>query len=392
MPQEHAEKIAVIHTGFHKTGSSSIQHSLAHNRDLLAARGYLYPEFIVNGMEFYNRSAPLYGLYCEEPETFPHYWYHNQLEADHVNNELETLFQDNLWNRNQLIFSDEFISGLSKEGLIRLRDDFSRKGFRLRVISFVREPFNLMVSVSQQRSRNQGIKSILSGARPKKEVQKIKNLKDVFGDDAEFYNFEKTCLHPLGPVGFFFDQLGITLKPESVLRRNEGMSQYSVRLLSYINEQAPMFKSDREINPVRLRHDTWLLGKLPGGKFQFNEDEIELIQPKILESRKLIEQLLGEDFLPPLNLACSGPERWGEEQVDYILRSANKLDLHILLRVNDYLWSQELEGSGAEAKRYALTKLLRERLDGEMPLTKWLPKIRRWFLAYERFLPARSQR
>ena len=65
MVQERAEKLVVIHTGFHKTGSSSIQHSLAYNRELLAGRGYFYPEFIVNGVEFYNRSVPLYGFFVK---------------------------------------------------------------------------------------------------------------------------------------------------------------------------------------------------------------------------------------------------------------------------------------------------------------------------------------
>mgnify|MGYP000638296276 CR=1 FL=1 len=396
MTQEHAEKLVVIHTGFHKTGSSSIQHSLAHNRDLLVARGYHYPKFIFNGTEFYNRSAPLYGLYCEEPKTFLHYWYHNQLEPDHVNHALEKLFQDDLWNRDKLIFSDEFVSILSKQELIRLRDNFTRNGFRLRVISFVREPFNLMVSTSQQRSRQFAIKSVLSGNLLQKEVKKIKVLKDVFGDAAEFYNFEKTCFHPSGPVGFFFDLLNITLKPESALRINESMSQHSVRLLSYINEQAPGLKSDREINPIRQRLDTGWLEKIPGKKFQLNKDEIEFIKPSVLEARQSIEELLGEGFFPPLNLVCSGSESWGEEQIDFIFRSANKLDLHILLRVNDYLWAQELEGSEAETKRDTLTNLLRERLDREkldsgLPPTKKCSMLRRLFRACKRLMLARLQ-
>ena len=32
-----------LHIGSHKTGTTSIQNFLAHNRDLLAARGYGYP-------------------------------------------------------------------------------------------------------------------------------------------------------------------------------------------------------------------------------------------------------------------------------------------------------------------------------------------------------------
>lgn len=397
MAQEYVEKLAIIHTGFHKTGSSSIQHSLAYNRGLLADSGYLYPKFILNGIEFYNRSAPLYGLYCEEPEKFAHYWYHSKLEAGYINDHLEKLFQDDLWNRNKLIFSDEFVAGLSKEALIRLRDNFSSNGFKLRVISFVREPYNLMVSVSQQQARRSAIKKILSGNRCQKEVQKIKTLKDVFGDAAEFYSFEKTCSHQSGPVGFFFDLLGIALKPERALRINEGMSQYSTRLLSYINEKAPLVKRGTEINPIRQRLDTWLMAQIPGGKFQLNKDEAECIKPRVLEARKSIETLLGEGFLPPLNLACSDSEIWGEEQIDFILRSASKLDLHILLRVNDYLGSQEFECGEAEAKRDTFTNLLRERLDRERldrgpGLIQRYPRLKRLYWAYKRLMPARLKR
>jgi hypothetical protein len=393
MAQEQTEKCAVIHTGFHKTASSSIQHSLAHNRGLLAKRGYLYPGFVVNGTRFYNCSVPLYGLYCEEPEKFNQYWYHNKLDADLVNNKLERLFQDDLWARNQLIFSDEFISNLSRQGLINLRDDFSSNGFKLRVISYVREPFELLVSSCQQQARRETIKKILLKGRVKQEINKIKKLKDVFGDAAEFYSFEKACSHKLGPVGFFFELLGVTLKPERVLRINEGMSRYSVRLLSYINEQAPEFERSEKNNPIRRRHDTVKLDMLPGEKFQLKKDEVEFIKPEVLESRKSIEQLLGEDFFPPVNLACSGSEIWGEEQVDYILRSANKHDLHILLRVNDYLWAQNLEDSAAEAKRDAFTHLLRARLDREMLdrerldrrlTTSMYARLRKLFLACRR--------
>ena len=286
---------------------------------------------------------------------------------------------------------------MPKEALIRLRDNFSSNGFKLRVISFVREPYNLMVSISQQMVRNSTIKKVLSGNRIQREEEKIKALKDVFGDATEFYNFEKACSHQLGPVGFFFDLLGITLNQERILRRNEGMSQYSVRLLNYINEQAPMIRSGVEINPIRRRLDTSLLEKLSGEKFQLNEDELELIKPRVLEARKSIEALMGEGFLPPLSLACSGSERWREEQVDYILRSANKLDLHILLQVNNYLWSQELEDSGADAKRYALTNLLRERLDRERldrdkSPVKWRPRLRQLYRACRRFLPTQGER
>jgi len=83
--------------------------------------------------------------------------------------------------------------------------------------------------------------------------------------------------------------------------------------------------------------------------------------------------------------------------MDFILRSANKLDLHILLRVNDYLGSQEFECGEAEAKRDARTSLLRERLDRErldrerLEPTKRHSMLRRLFRACKRLMPARRE-
>ncbi len=237
----HDKKIAIIHCGFHKTASSSIQHTLAKNRELLMDNGWLYPKFYVEGKSFYNQSMPLYGYYCKHPENFKHYWYHNQLKHEVVNRQINSSLSDFVWNHPKIIFSDEFISVLDVLELYELKNNFQANGYEVRVISFVRDPVDLVKSTSQQRSKVEPVNEILNVARPKEQHEKIKKLRTVFRNSAEFYCFEKACNHNAGPAGFFFDLIGVSLDPQQTVRVNEGMSLQAVRLLSYINAQAPLF-------------------------------------------------------------------------------------------------------------------------------------------------------
>jgi hypothetical protein len=372
------EKIAIIHTGFHKTGSSSVQHSLAHNRPLLKKHGYHYPDISLNGIRFYNCSLPLYGRYCDHPERFLHYWYHNKLDADFANKEINNLFEKKLWGQNKLIFSDEFISTLSAAGQIRLRDDFKSHGYKVRVISYIREPFNLIVSAVQQFALYQSIQKTIASNRVSQDVEKIQTLIDVFQSDAEFYNFEKACQHAAGPVGFFFDLLGINLPAEKALRVNEGMSDQAVRLLSFINDAAPQFVGKAIINPIRKRLDVVPLLKIKGDKFQFTSAELEVIKLRVLEARSSIAVKLGDAFLPPVNFSCHDPNNWDSCQLEYLLKIRDSLDLHLLLRVHDFLFELDLKSEAACAQRDQFSMRIRERLDKEHRSRTPLPEAPHW--------------
>jgi len=214
----HTPKQVIIHTGFPKTASSSIQHSLVHNRNLLETHGFYYPDFIVEGKEFFNRSIPLSGYYMEHPETFKQYWLHNQISHQKVNGLIQNFLEQEIHQYNKLIFSDEFISALNRRSLGKLKRDFEAMGYGIRVISYVREPCNLLVSSVQQRSRTSNINKSLRNINTKASASSIRRLKRVFRGNAEFYSFEKTCQHDSDPVGFFFDLFQIKLAADGILK------------------------------------------------------------------------------------------------------------------------------------------------------------------------------
>lgn len=358
----------IIHAGFHKTASSSVQHSLARNRDLLEKSGFHFPDFeFSRGSRFYNQSIPLYGLFCSEPTAFRHYWYNNNLNPAQINTELMQYLRSILGKHDKLIFSDEFFSKLSTLEFKSAKELFESAGYRVRVISYVREPFSSLTSSAQQQSRAKSINQVIQA--PNDAPQKIKNLTAVFGDNAEFYSFERACKHRAGPAGFFFSLLGIELESIQAVKVNEGGSMQAARLASFINETCPLFLSQSVLNPLRNRLDVIpLFEAIKGEKFSFIQSEMKFVVPHVEQARDEISDLLGDDFLPALDIGKI-PEGvfWNVEQINTLAELSSKLDLNLMIRINDYFsGAHGLIEDGAQEALFRLTTIIRERLETEM--------------------------
>lgn len=135
--------------------------------------GYYYPDMMVDGNRFYNQSIPVYGFFTEHPENFQHYTRHNNFDARQVNQSVNNLLQNDVAKYDNVLLSDEFISGLSKEGLTKLKNRFESMGFKVRVIAFIREPYSLAISRVQQRIGN------------KKHIQGLLNNFDKINKDSK---------------------------------------------------------------------------------------------------------------------------------------------------------------------------------------------------------------
>ena len=90
------QKELIIHCGFHKTASSSIQHTLGKNRERLKKEGYYYPDLLVEDNRFYNQSIPVFGFFTSQPEEFPHYVIHNHYDPVHINQLISNIIEDKI--------------------------------------------------------------------------------------------------------------------------------------------------------------------------------------------------------------------------------------------------------------------------------------------------------
>jgi hypothetical protein len=267
-------------------------------------------------------------------------------------------------NHEKIIFSDEFVSTLTQTELETLKAFFQSKGYAIRVISFIREPFNNLVSVVQQRAKAQSpIDETLTNNFLQKFNKRIINIQAVFGDCVEFYNFEKACEHELGPVGFFFELLNLTIEENRLLKVNESNSQQATRLASYVTKHSPLYFGDNEINPIRKREDLLPIFSLPGEKFKLTKDEVDKAMPAIEQLRKEISEVLGDNFLPELKPKFIEKVDWSEKDIKNVVKILPSLDLHINIRIYDYFSIEYEQGKITKNQIKTIGAVVRSRVD-----------------------------
>ena len=331
------QKQLIIHCGFHKTASSSIQHTLGNNREKLKKLGYYYPDMLIEGHRFYNQSIPLFGFFTKYPEDFQHYKMLNDFDPDQINQQIDNILKKDIINHDRVLFSDEFISSLDEEELIELKNKFDLMGFKIRVITFVRDPSNLVTSQIQQRIPNGSIQAQLDKLnKNKKSYLKIRTLIDVFGTSVEFHCFEKACQFPNGPVAYFLNLLDIQKQNSIKLKIvNESRSSQAVRLIDYIhNNSSELMKNRRDFFPLLA---------IKGEKFVLTGREFSQIENVVADEREMILALLGEKFFMPINYSTSERElTWNTEQIDTVIFILNELKKHIAIPVYQYFYQWEI--------------------------------------------------
>lgn len=129
-----------IHVGLPKTGTTSIQKSLAASRDVLSRHGISYP-----GKEIDH--ANLIALF--HPKGPEHYYFVNQSVPDPIRiaNQLMT---EALSAKGDLILSSEYLHNIGERQARKLHDTFVQAGFHAKFICYVRHPVDAAVSSAQQ--------------------------------------------------------------------------------------------------------------------------------------------------------------------------------------------------------------------------------------------------
>lgn len=287
-----ARKIAYLHIGLHKAGSTSIQASLAQATAYLEKLGYVYPIF---GFNTSNHSIPLYSLFCRNP-----YQYHmnvrkgfNESQVDRKNQHYREFLIKSAEKFEKLVISGEDISVLHEEGMQKCKAFFLDQGFDLRVLVLVRKPLAFVASSAQERIGGGNYlddKALFSG-----RAEEIKVIKRVFGDLVTFVPFEVACQHSDGPVGFFLDWIELKEHNIQIIKKNESMSNEATRIINFINWQEPLIVNGK-LNPKRTLRDVRLLRELPGNKFHLSRQEMKSNFGRLHDENEKLVHLLGPEF------------------------------------------------------------------------------------------------
>ncbi|MDP5254346.1 MULTISPECIES: glycosyltransferase family 2 protein [unclassified Vibrio] len=284
-------KRLILHVGFHKTATSSIQKTLAHNRSELEKQGYIYPSFIRHNKDIINHSIPFYSVYCQKPEL-----YHINIKNGDSNNIGEA--NDN-YNKQidhylsmdkNIIISGEDISVLPHHALISLRDKILSKGFDLNVYCSVRKPYPFTCSELQERIKSGN--GTLDNITVTKKSGFIEKLKQVFGEKVTFSSFEEDIQSKQGVVGAMLTRMGVNCHKLTVQNSNEGFGNQSTRFLAHLNKNSPTIL-DGKINPVGRGYFT---KSLDNEKFHLTGKELEKVKNELNKENGRIQTLLGASY------------------------------------------------------------------------------------------------
>ena len=221
-------KKVIIHCGFHKTASSSIQRTLFENEALLRKHKInLLKIKDAKGNFFINHSPPIVSAFMDNPDSFlENIKYNLNVKKENTKYISEIKSQiSSLANNETLLISGEGISELSHNSM----HDFTKLfiGFEILVICYVRDSYGFYCSAIQERVKS-GTLNLLNAPLLKRS-QSANKLKKYF-NNISFFSFSDACNYKGGPVKHFLDQIICNNEKFKIEKTNESISNKLTRL------------------------------------------------------------------------------------------------------------------------------------------------------------------
>lgn len=294
----------IVHIGFPKTASSSIQKSLAGNSQRLEAEhDVLYPNMgrgsnhhapLILGFGpagFVERVALLRGLGSKRELAAAR---EAALEA------LERCLDDSLARR--AVLSAENLSHFRPEDVERFASWIRLRGDVVRIIACLRHPSDLVSSSVQQRVKGGEVLGEMNNLEAIHRFElRLGSWLDVFGRGAmTVYDFEEARRHPGGPVGRFTEAAEL---PAGVLDTdaqpifNSRLSQPAVEMLSALNRRRPRF-DESGVAPLRTPRDAGHFEAIVGPRYRAPRELQDTYGVLPAQEAEWLRRELGFEFSP----------------------------------------------------------------------------------------------
>jgi len=288
------EKKIYLHLGLHKTATTSFQATCAKNRDVLLKQGFLYP--LINCGDsaiapFDNHSIPLFSLFTSEPENYPVNQRLGLINLNKIHQQYRLQFKTILNTDQDLIISAEDITSLETDEIKDLLTYLQKTGKKIKPFAAIRHPYNYHCSQLQQQIKD-GQPMTLWHHCPQRD--RIEKVDDIFKKDIQFIDFEASCNHLYGPVGYLMESMGIDLQNIEITGRNIGRCNANIRLQNLLNHKEPGLK-DNQRNPHHIK-----IAPFAGKKFRLTDEELSRRSPHWDDPSRdvsLIEHLEHENML-----------------------------------------------------------------------------------------------
>ena len=353
-------KKIVVHCGFHKTGSSSIQKALqiAHHENAFIDFGL--PQLLMPGNHekiFFNHSFPIFTAYSKRLKNY-HQLKKRGLthsEAKQYGHYVRSEISRSLSRDKNIVISGEDISMLAPGELGQFVKELrasvsSSDETEIGACCYVRCPVDLFSSEVQQSVKggftlNNAIENRLSEVSSAMTT-KLSNLKMAFFGNLNVSDFEKAKLHKYGISGHFLEsnKISTTLHNDVLLDQevNLSFSDMAVSLLSAINARIPLFINGR-LNPQRRANDFLLFKDTPGNKFSISSELKNIVWTRTQPARKELKEQFSIEFSEPtLNVEKSDLRSLNNEEIQKLLHKCKTKMPHLELALTDILSSNGL--------------------------------------------------
>lgn len=262
-----------IHIGIHKTGSTSIQHSMAENRDLLLARGINYlpidrnhgPLFISLLSKRPHEDVRNVKRYIDTPERAASFNARN-------NQRLTEALASN--QSPKVVISGEGLSMIGGKKVQRLKQMFEPYATAYRIIVYARDPYDYANSASLQQIKGG---RTLDNPAPRLPLpnhqRRIAKYIRIFGrENVNIRIFDPARFAGGSLISDFLvaleepPELADSLK---IVRANESMSHEAAMILSAANAEIPIL-IDKRANRARASAFHLVVAGIKGEKFSID--------------------------------------------------------------------------------------------------------------------------
>lgn len=308
----------ILHVGLSKTGSTSIQANCFRHRGTLHALGFHYPRFELAGQVFANHGIPLALAFSDNPSRYAMglrrlFGDGVGAAAAHCRQAFEALLAA---GGDTLLLSSERTAGFCEQDMVTLREVLRRHTGRLRVLVYVRSPFELLESILQERAKAGAVVDPL--AVPGRAKTRYQNLQRVFSSCLETASFHGARMAAGGLVGDFLARCGVSEQDKAALEftvDNRRISMEAFELMDAVNRRYPGNRRGEHGVP-RRPGDLRMLEALPGEPFGFPWAAQPAVFEAVLAEYRWFESELGLQFPPPP--AGSGAPGWTRETLEAV--------------------------------------------------------------------------
>jgi len=291
-------KRIILHVGFHKTGSTAIQASLANG--IIEGTGYTYHSF---GEP--NGSVGLYTLFADTTKMHQQHVHmgFTHRDVNKFRKRILTQFENLLSSTTQnVVLSGEDCSILTKEELARIPPFFERFGFTVTVVLYIRPWHNLLSSIWCELLKHGNMHLDLNFDKNLWDRHlgfktKISKFDEVFGkEQVKVFSYEVNAFPNACVVEDFCKKLNLQFDATRILKANMGFSLHAAQLFYIYRKYGP--PRGHGVSAYKSNH--LLIGMLSAIKGPSVNFHSSLTEP-ILAHYRLQKSWLEERIQEPFN-------------------------------------------------------------------------------------------